>query len=211
MWTKEKQKEYQKKWEKENPEKKKESSRRYYLKHKKQINEQSEKYRKSHLEKFRKYSRKYNKKYPEKAKKCLKKWREKSKEMLRIFRRKWKQSHPEENRHNAKRYTARKKGAEGSHTLQEWLDLKKKHNYCCVICKTSEQELIKKTNEGLTEDHKIPLTKNGTDYIWNIQPLCRSCNSSKGNEISGRKSKAASKTIREVNKNGIKKLCRIKG
>lgn len=32
-------------------------------------------------------------------------------------------------------------------------------------------------------DHKMPTSKGGKDCLWNLQPLCRRCNSAKGNRI----------------------------
>ena len=64
--------------------------------------------------------------------------------------------------------------AEGSHTEQDWEDLKKHYNYTCLRCGRREPEIT------LTKDHVIPLSYRGSNYIHNIQPLCGSCNSGKG-------------------------------
>jgi len=66
-----------------------------------------------------------------------------------------------------------KKNASGSHSFQEWQDLKIFYNFMCLCCKKFEPEII------LTEDHIIPLSMGGNNYIDNIQPLCRRCNSKK--------------------------------
>lgn len=76
-----------------------------------------------------------------------------------------------------KRHRARKKNAEGSHTSGEWELLRKQYGFTCPACKRKEPII------QLTEDHIIPLAKGGSDYIENIQPLCRGCNSKKHTKI----------------------------
>lgn len=84
----------------------------------------------------------------------------------------YRKENPEKMRIQSIRRRARKNNAEGSFTAQEWLDLCNKYGNKCLVpgCE----------NINLTVDHVIPLIKGGSDWITNIQPLCHSCNSSKG-------------------------------
>ena len=84
--------------------------------------------------------------------------------------RKWAKNNPERMAHLKARQYARKRNAEGSHTLEEWQELCKKSGNRCVKCFRITK---------LTKDHIKPLSEGGSDYISNIQPLCRNCNSRK--------------------------------
>lgn len=65
----------------------------------------------------------------------------------------------------------RKRGNGGSYTQEEWRALCEQFGNRCVCCGEKTK---------LTVDHIIPVSKGGTSNIANLQPLCRPCNSRKG-------------------------------
>ncbi len=96
-----------------------------------------------------------------------------SKEYHKAYMRLWREENRELNALHNHTYKTRKKGAQGTHTLNDWLELKAHYNFMCLCCKQFEP------NIKLTEDHIIPLSMGGTDTISNIQPLCGYCNNKK--------------------------------
>lgn len=82
---------------------------------------------------------------------------------------------------NKERYNAktrkrrhRRRANGGEFTQKEWVQLCEKFGNVCLDCGESKP---------LTVDHIIPVSKNGTSDIGNIQPLCLSCNSAKRDKI----------------------------
>lgn len=71
-------------------------------------------------------------------------------------------------------YLARLKAAEGAFTPKEWQDLCAAYDNCCAYCARRIR---------LTRHHVVPLVKGGTNWIDNIAPACRSCNSRIGTNI----------------------------
>lgn len=71
-----------------------------------------------------------------------------------------------------KRHLLMKKARANSRvTPEEKFRLVAKYGYTCMCCGSIEK---------ITFDHVIPITKGGKDEVSNIQLLCGSCNSSKG-------------------------------
>jgi 5-methylcytosine-specific restriction endonuclease McrA len=89
---------------------------------------------------------------------------------IRRYARRYAAENAEASRLRGHNRRARQKGADGVHTAAEWRDKLAAFNGRCAYC----------GGAGDTKDHVVPLTRGGTNYIDNIVPACRSCNSSKG-------------------------------
>ena len=137
-------KEYKKAWATMNREKRRASVKKWADRNREYLREKKRDYYKTRIDYYTEYFRQYRKNN-------------------RARRRLW-----------WRNYRVRKLSALGSHTLEEWQQLKILYDLTCPKCFRAEPEIV------LTEDHKIPISKGGTNFIDNIQPLCRSCNASKG-------------------------------
>ena len=72
---------------------------------------------------------------------------------------------------------ARRLGGGGRYTPDEWKQLIKDTGSKCLACGAPE------TVCSLEVDHIIPISKGGTSFIDNIQPLCMHCNGKKWTKI----------------------------
>lgn len=86
----------------------------------------------------------------------------------------WQRKNPDRVAARAAKRRAKKAEVGGEYSWAEFVALKKATGNVCLCCGVSGEEVT------LAADHVIPLDKGGPNVIQNIQPLCRSCNSSKG-------------------------------
>lgn len=131
-------------------------------------------YRKKNREKMRAYDREHylanRKHHNELLRQAYHKAPEKKRAQIQAYLK----ANPHKAAAKSNRRRAKEHAAQGSHTIAEWLALKARYDYTCLCCGRREPEI------ELTRDHVISLDKGGSDDIANIQPLCRSCNGTKG-------------------------------
>lgn len=104
-------------------------------------------------------------------------WRKRNKNHISIYDKKWQEENKARKLFINLMAMYRRKGVTGNCTFQEWEALKKKYKNCCACCGQPEGKVL------ITIDHIIPIKKGGTNYISNLQPLCRKCNEHKHIEI----------------------------
>lgn len=105
-------------------------------------------------------------------------------EESRAIKNAWAARNPESIAARAQRRRSREAGAEGSFTAREWADKKAEHSFRCVDCGLLEGSII---GDGksmkLTVGHALPLSKKGSNYIFNIIPQCPRCNWAQGSKV----------------------------
>jgi 5-methylcytosine-specific restriction endonuclease McrA len=84
--------------------------------------------------------------------------------------RRWQRNNPEKVRLWVHEYRARGLNAEGSYTADEAAELFLRQGGLCAYCGSADDPTL---------DHKVPLSRGGSNSSDNLQWLCRSCNSSK--------------------------------
>lgn len=99
-------------------------------------------------------------------------WRNDNYEHMNEVDTDWHKNNREKHSVTSAKYAASKRNSEGAYTEQQWIALCNRYENKCLCCR-------KKIS--LEPDHIIPISMGGTNWISNIQPLCHSCNTSKGN------------------------------
>jgi len=147
----------------------------YKNRNKEKVKAKLHKYYLEHSDDFKEVAKLWQTNNPEKAKEVAEKSRKKHPENQRRATKKWRLAHPERHAEFQRNRNARKRGATGTITRQEFQDLCIQYDFRCLRCGANG----KRPDVELTIDHVIPITKGGENSIGNAQPLCRSCNSSK--------------------------------
>jgi len=124
-------------------------------------------------ESYSEYAKEYREKNRESLREKRRAHREENKERLNKVSQKWKRKNRDKVYASNRKRRGIKANAPGSFTLEEWNALKKHYVFTCLACGKKEPEI------KLSPDHVVPLSKGGSDFIENIQPLCAECNGRK--------------------------------
>jgi 5-methylcytosine-specific restriction endonuclease McrA len=138
-----------------------------------QVAERTRRHRAEHPDWWKEYGRRYRAEHPDMFKAAQKRSYAKYADRNREQARKYAHTHREQRRTIEAQRRARKQEAGGNYTTGEWEALKAQYDNRCLCCGKQEPEI------KLTQDHIIPLSKGGSNFISNIQPLCGLCNSRK--------------------------------
>lgn len=137
--------------------------------------QKSKAYRERNKEKISKNSTKWRLANPERYLNNQRNWRKQNPGKSVAYVQAYNKRHPEMVTKSSRKRREIFKGIEGTFTLEEWTSICDRHENKCLWCG--------KSSIKLTIDHVIPISKGGSNYASNLQPLCARCNAKKNNRI----------------------------
>jgi len=166
--------EYYRRWLAVNPEKKRDSDRRWRVENADKVRENNRRWQAENPEKARENNRRWRVENPEKAREKSRRWAAANPDVGR----RWCAHNPELVKTKRHRHRVRKLSVMGDFTAEQFAALCAHFKQHCLKCGRPRK---------LTPDHVIPLAwADRPEFVGvalgdidNIQPLCRSCNSSK--------------------------------
>jgi 5-methylcytosine-specific restriction endonuclease McrA len=147
--------------------------RQYYDANAEQIKKRQRQRNKRNKDAKQAYNQEYYKANQERLKAQQRVWNAENREVVQESNRRYRAENPDRFRALNRKRRVQQLGADGFHTEIEWFALLGLYGGRCAYCGDSAN----------TRDHVVPLNRGGSDWIDNIVPACRSCNSSKGNRL----------------------------
>lgn len=172
----------------------KESSRKYGEKNKERIREHvkivhaTPEYKRKYKAYIQEYRKREHTKQLERAK--SKRWKAKNPEYCKVQLRKWQQDNPDKVRRLSHNRRAVLRNCEGTYAVDDIKTMFNTQDGRCFYCNCLLYCSRKLTYLGVTIhnnicyhiDHKIPISRGGSNYIENIVISCPRCNISKNNK-----------------------------
>lgn len=186
--NKEKAKVSRKAWKDANREKNAEDCRRWRESNKDRVQASREKWaarnpdlarevkknwRQLNKDKMREAGRNWRKKNKAKAYELSKRWRENNKEKRRAIVQRWQERNPDAKRIRENIRRGRKNRAAGSFTPEQWIARLRYFGERCYYCGSQGK---------MTMDHRIPISRGGSNWPSNLVPACLSCNCKKSSK-----------------------------
>ena len=142
--------------------------------------DKAKKYKSENKKKISNYNKKYNKKNKIKSQKAKKEWNKKNKTHRKKYQKEWRKKNLGKERQNTRKRRARMNKIIHDFSNAEWLEKLRETNGVCPDCK----KYVGIFNLHLDHIHPISKAKEGQIYtIKDVQPLCKICNSKKGNKV----------------------------
>lgn len=110
---------------------------------------------------------------PERKAEIAANWARNNPEKVHANLKAWRAANPDQAATKVRKYRARKRGADGTHTAGDVRGLMKAQKCMCAVCRVD-------ITDAYHVDHIMPLVLGGSNDRTNLQLLCPSCNTSKG-------------------------------